>query len=720
MSRRLVANVFLSLLILAAGILSWALVYEVITALRFKPTMAGEGQHRWDLMLAQSADQSWHTFQIPFRHFYERVIYVPTRLETLTRGSIALAVTFMGGLGLCLAARLNRPPSHYGAAKFGNIIDAEKARLTGPKGLVVGKLGTVVLRSDDPAHVLVVGPTRSGKGVSFVVPNGLSWQGSSIWFDPKGENYAAFGRKRMELGDKVFVFSPGNKVTHRYNPLEFVRRDERMPTDCLVVASFLITDDGKEIWGRSARILMQAMIGYVVACCPQGKRNLNSVADLTRSGEDFNLTLKAVVKDVASLPKWVADGFKQFIALEKETRNSALFNVTTALAPWNSELIIAATETCDFDIRTLRREPMAIFVSASVAELDVFRPLVKLLIQQVHDQLMQNLPGKDEPLQVLIMIDEFRQLGRMDDLVSKLTINAGYGFRMCLILQDVGQLDELYGRPTRITTMSACQIKLFIRINDVETSEYVSEMLGNRTEQLTTPLIRGNQKMFSRRDKNVQYIETPLRSPQSLREMSDTLSILLVPNSPGFEVKKIRYFADHPWKRIATSIKGKALPQPRLLLANSQKSKKDSVVAKSDKIAPATVSETPAEQIIHVEVARRIRDVQLPDENQTRTANVKEISSVAPVIARLEPAKPEPFILKKSPVKGFKKNTQVLNADDSVSLNSLIRAAKEVGLRELSDLKKYQYKASDTAVFRQVVEEIEEELVVFEAAERDG
>jgi type IV secretion system protein VirD4 len=315
------------------------------------------------------------------------------------------------------------------------------------------------------------------------------------------------------------------------------------------------------------------MIGYVVASATaEGNRTIKSASELTTKGVDFNKVLKLLVAtEQQQLPKWVVDGFNQFIALEPETRNSALFNVTVALNPWNSDLIAGATETTDFDIRELRKRRMSIFIGASIAELEIYRPLVKLLIQQIHDQLMQNVPGADEPHQVLLMIDEFRQLGRMDDLVSKLTINAGYGFRMCLILQDVGQLDELYGRSTRITTMSACQVKLFIRINDTETSDYVSEMLGDTTVEVTTANTRGNQKMFQARDKNTQYIQRPLRTAEALRKMDGRTAIALVPNASGFELRKILYYNEQPFKRIFKRLVNVKLAMPVLQLMDETK-----------------------------------------------------------------------------------------------------------------------------------------------------
>jgi type IV secretion system protein VirD4 len=642
------------------GFLIWSIAYEVIVAIRFQPGGVGEGANRFALLQYQGSQKSISSMAIAWSHFWERAIFPETRVEALTRAGLALLITVALGGAAAIAAKILKKPAPYGDAKFGRILDAEKRGLLTGKGLIMGLLNGSTLTSDAPAHALVVGPTRSGKGVSFVIPNGYVWQGSSVWFDPKRENAAALAAHRKALGDKVFVFSPGERHSHRYNPPDFVNRDERMATDCLVVASFLIPDDGREIWGRSARILLAAMIGFVLAAKQfEGRRHLRAVAELTTTQADFRDVLKLLLKgEQDNVPQWVSDGFNQFIAIEPETRNSALFNITTALGPWNNELIAAVTAATDFDIRNLRRERMAIFIGCSIAQLEIFRPVLKLLIQQIHDQLMSAPPGKAEPYQVLMMIDEFRQLGRMDDLVSKLTINAGYGFRMCLILQDVSQLDELYGKAVRETTVSACQVKLFIRINDMATSEYVSEMLGSRTQEVATPTIRaGHGGLFSSRDRSIHYIERPLRAPQELREMSEDIAILLVPNAPPFEIRKIRHFADKPFAKIHTSNVFKHFDVPALATDNNSRI--------------STPEETPTE-VVHPTDRPVVPTPKMTNELQATTSRNASPVKEMRVRKKVEPAPP----LSISPTM----NPEV------VSLFATMTAAKETAQEDMAML----------------------------------
>jgi type IV secretion system protein VirD4 len=567
MARVVAYRLAIALICALAFWLFWSLAYEVAVGMRWAPTrFPSEGATRWGLLRMQNADRSAGFFLIAWQHFYERLLYEPTRLEALIRGGYAAGSVAVLGVAGVIFGLVNRRQMPYGAARFGTVMEAAKQGLTKKQGIILGTLNGITIRSDEPAHILVVGPSRSGKGTGFVLPNGYLWQGSAVFFDPKRENFDALANHRAAIGNKVFMFSPGSPDTHRYNPLDFVRRDERMATDCLVVASFVIPEKADDTWAGAGRLLLSALIGYVLASpLTKGAEHMRTVARMTTTGKDISTVLRAIVKtERQHLPTWVADSFNQYIALEPETRNSAVFNVNMAMSLWNNGLISAATETSDFDIRELRRHPATIFIGCTIAELSIFRPLIRILFQQIHDLLMEKIPGSDEPHQVLLMLDEFYHVGRMDSLISKITISAGYGFRMAIVMQDIAQLDELYGRSTRITTVSGSQIKLFIQINDLDTSEFVSEMLGETTQIYKTPVMRPGQGIFAPRVWAPHYTPRPLRSPLELREMSARLSILMVKNSPSFELTKIRHYLDKPYRRLYEAAKGSPPPLPRL------------------------------------------------------------------------------------------------------------------------------------------------------------
>ena len=188
--RRWTSRIVIGLIVLAMAYLAWSVIYAIVVGWRFDPRLPSEGTVRWALLKSLNADYSWGTLTRAADHFQRRLAYPATRGETAIRGAIAAALVLGAGAALAIAAFALRPRKPYGEAKFGSLLDAEKRRLATRKGLVLGKLAGVTLTSNEPGHVLLVGPTRSGKGQSFIVPNGVMWDGSAVFFDPKKENYA--------------------------------------------------------------------------------------------------------------------------------------------------------------------------------------------------------------------------------------------------------------------------------------------------------------------------------------------------------------------------------------------------------------------------------------------------------------------------------------------------------------------------------------------------
>ncbi|WP_281806456.1 type IV secretory system conjugative DNA transfer family protein [Methylocystis echinoides] len=506
-----------------------------------------------------------HGFPLAYKHFYvyaqdERVSKI-----AMENGAIAAGVVLalFGALGVFLYA--NRRSTLHGDARFGTLPEARRAGLAAKCGIILGRLNGQTLVSDDPGHVLIVGPTRTGKGVSFVIPNGLAWRGSMVTLDIKSENLKSFGAARAAKGDGVFVFAPGSASSHRYNPLDYVRPGPELATDCANIASFLVATGAVENeWTLAARKTVAALLGYVMTSIHfQKARHIRSAVRVISTGHDIADVLKTIVATErdGAVPPWVLDALNQFVAIPDRTRGSVMFNVNNAFAPWDSPLICAATETSDFDIRDLRRKRMSIFIGSPLADLESYRPLIRILFQQIHDVLMRELPGADEPHQVLLLLDEFYTLGRMSSLASKIAVSAGYGFRMAIVLQNISQLDETYGKAMRETLVAGAALKLFVAINDNETAKYVSDALGTYTATHTTKMMGTG---LSQSRVSLGHMAAPLRRPQELTRMPNDTSILLVANARPFEIRKVYFFRDLRMRQLVEQSSDRSIEPPSL------------------------------------------------------------------------------------------------------------------------------------------------------------
>ncbi len=574
MMRAHVERLVVGLFVFFAAALLWVVPYAIVTGLR---SGFSKPAQKWELLkrvttenpridFAQFPPISFDRgFPLAYKHFYVYAQDERVSKLALQNGAIAAGVEFALFVALAVFLYANRKSTLHGDARFGTLPEARRAGLTARSGIILGRLNGQTLVSNDAGHVLIVGPTRSGKGVSFVIPNGLAWPGSMVTLDIKSENLKSFGAPRAAMGDEVFVFAPGSAASHRYNPLDYVRPGPEMATDCANIASFLVaTASVENEWTLAARKTVAALLGYVMTSVHFEKaRHIRSAVRVISTGHDIADVLKtiAATENDGSVPSWVLDAFNQFVAIPDRTRGSVMFNVNNAFAPWDSPLICAATETSDFDIRALRRKRMSIFIGSPLADLESYRPLIRILFQQIHDVLMRNLPGAEEPHQVLLLLDEFYALGKMSSLASKIAVSAGYGFRMAIVLQNISQLDEAYGKAMRETLVAGAALKLFVAVNDNETARYVSDALGTFTATHTTKMMGAG---LSQSRVSLGHMAAPLRRPQELTRMPKDKSILLVANARPFEIGKLYFFRDRRMRRLLEQTGATSITPPRL------------------------------------------------------------------------------------------------------------------------------------------------------------
>lgn len=97
--------------------------------------------------------------------------------------------------------------------------------LLGESGVMLGKIEGRFLIDNSRQHILLTMPSRSGKGVSCIVPTILkTWKESLFVFDVKGENYQlTSGARKEKFDNHILRFAPKSKNSCRYNPLAEVR-----------------------------------------------------------------------------------------------------------------------------------------------------------------------------------------------------------------------------------------------------------------------------------------------------------------------------------------------------------------------------------------------------------------------------------------------------------------------------------------------------------------
>jgi len=384
--------------------------------------------------------------------------------------------------------------SSHGTARWATKEELRKnklaVRLKHLSGPIYAKLGTPASRgefltSHDIPHSFICAPTGSGKGVGVVIPTLLTYGGSIICLDIKGENFEATARARMELGDKIFRFSPldSDGRSHRFNPLEKLPQlpvEHRFTEAQRIAESFLVmAGDNVQGFLISAK---QIFAATVLVAVERGTPNMAAVYDILSEGGEFNalfarLATKTNVEESKSI-------YQRMSGIADRTLSaymSVLFD--GGLGIWRNGFVRAATEVSDFKIDNLRRDPASIYIVVNPNDLAVLAPVIRLLFQQTIATLQSTEPGKDEPYPVLFLLDEFPQLGRMTALSGAISTIRSYGGRIMIVAQSLSNLKGTYGPDGSQNFLANCGLQLFMAPADSDTPEYVSRAIGDFTRK---------------------------------------------------------------------------------------------------------------------------------------------------------------------------------------------------------------------------------------------
>jgi type IV secretion system protein VirD4 len=453
----------------------------------------------------------------------------------------------------------------YGSARWATREEARAAGLLAPDGVLLGRLGHDYLRHDGPEHVLCFAPTRSGKGVGLVVPSLLAWPESAIVHDIKGENWTLTAGFRASFG-RALLFDPTNADSAAYNPLLEVRRGEWEVRDVQNVADVLVDPEGsldkRNHWEKTSHSLLVGSILHVLYAEPD--KTLAGVANfLSDPRRSIESTLHAMMHtrhlgEVGTHPV-VASAARELLNKSDNERSGVLSTAMSFLGLYRDPVIAQVTCRCDWRIADLVEDPRPTTLYLVVPPSDISRtkPLIRLILNQIGRRLTEELTPKNRHHRVLLMLDEFPALGRLDFFESALAFMAGYGLKAFLIAQSLNQIEKAYGMNNSI--LDNCHVRISFATNDERTAKRVSDALGTATEMRAMRNYAGNRLspwlghlMVSR-----QETARPLLTPGEIMQLPPSDEIVMMSGTHPIRAKKARYFED---QRLVARV----LPPPTL------------------------------------------------------------------------------------------------------------------------------------------------------------
>src|SRR3954466_6227583 len=492
-----------------------------------------------------------------FYDAYAPRIFLEGALIAVSGGFVSIAVA----IGMSVwRAREAAYAETYGSARWANADEVKAAGLLGPDGVMLGRLDGEYLRHDGPEHVLCFAPTRSGKGVGLVVPSLLTWPGSCIVHDIKGENWSLTAGLRARFG-RVLLFDPTNTASSAYNPLLEVRRGEWEVRDVQNVADVLVDPEGsldkRNHWEKTSHSLLVGAILHVLYA--EADKTLAGVAAFL---SDPKRPIEATLKAMMTTSHLGEQGAHPVIgSTARELLNKSENERSGVLSTAMSFPVVAqVTCRCDWRIADLIADasPTTLYFVVPPSDISRTKPLIRLVLNQIGRRLTEDLHARDRRHRVLMMLDEFPALGRLDFFESALAFMAGYGIKSFLIAQSLNQIEKAYGPNNAI--LDNCHVRVSFATNDERTAKRVSDALGTATEMRAMKNYAGHRLnpwlghlMVSR-----QETARPLLTPGEVMQLPPTDELVLFSGSPPIRAYKARYYED-------TRLKSRVLPPPALI-----------------------------------------------------------------------------------------------------------------------------------------------------------
>lgn len=483
----------------------------------------------------------WYQFDT-----YARPVFETGALIFLAGVAVAVSLAFAFSLW---RAREARKSNTYGTARWADARDLKKLGLLSGDGVILGSWNRQLLRHDGDEHVLVVAPTNSGKSVGISLPTGLVWRHSFIALDLKGENWVVTSGLRASFGP-VFRFAPTETGSHRYNPLTQIRRGEAEVRDAQVLADMLVDPEGalqtRSHWQlRAFELLVSAILWTLYA---ENNKTLARVAELladpSRPVLDlFEEMLRRPIKGGAPHPV-VAAGARQLLDMADAERSGVVSTALGFLSLYRDPVLARATEVSDFSISDIitGARPVSLYLVIPPEEISRLKALLRLVLNQILKRLTEIASQRTSDRRVLLMLDEFPQLGKLDFFEHALAYIRGYRIKACLVAQSLNQIVQVYGEHSSI--LDNAHIRVAFACNDERTAKRISDMLGVTTETRAQMNYAGSRMapwlghtMVSRSE-----VPRPLLTPGEVMQLPASDALVLTGGAPPARARKVRYF----------------------------------------------------------------------------------------------------------------------------------------------------------------------------------
>lgn len=427
---------------------------------------------------------------------------------------------------------------------------------------MIGLLRGRLLATVDLRPTLVTGGTRSGKGRGHVVPTLLSWTGSVLAHDPKGELFALSAGWRATFSHALSI-NPRNPASARWNPLAEISPGpgELAQVQRLVA---ILSDPGgarddEAIWDKAASEILEAVILHVLYTADDADKTLLKVRELLADLDDVaDVMVKTLHRPGPNgepeTHPFIKTAVKGYAAMHDRFRTSVQGTARSYLKWLAGEDIERCLSASDFRMGDLMcaEVPVSLYVQVAPADAAALRPLVRLLFYAAAQSLtaheLTDATGRPKRHKLLMLMDEFPLLGRLAFFEKSLRLMSGYGIKTMFVAQSLNDIVETYGPHN--TILDNCHVYTAFAALDPLTQDKVSKLTGSVTETRTSrsgPAGLGAGRSSVSRSE----VERPLLEPGEIRALPDDDQLVFVAGFKPLRTKKLKYDRREPFRSRA-------------------------------------------------------------------------------------------------------------------------------------------------------------------------
>jgi len=363
--------------------------------------------------------------------------------------------------------------------------------------ILLGRTKQRMIGVDDNRHIVTIAGSRAGKSATSLMSNLLTWDGSAMVVDPKGELAMNTAVERAKMGQDVFILDPfgevkgeAEKYRATFNPLDELRAGDPRDVvdDAATLAEALIMSDGRtnDHWSLSAKNLIRGLCLYALHRKPEDA-SLNDIRYLLTSPAEREK------KPPKGAKMTLADHFEAMTQTDDFDGVLAGVGGTMAGKPKTERgsIISTAIEQTAFldslpmrdhlagqglpSMRVLKQKCTTIYLVLPSSRMATHFRWLRAVLTQAMTALEREKNATGRP--VLFVLEEFPTLGYMRLIEASAGLMAGYDVKLWTVLQDLSQLQAHYPKSWETFLGNAGIIEAFGN-SDMTTLEYLSKRLG--------------------------------------------------------------------------------------------------------------------------------------------------------------------------------------------------------------------------------------------------